>query len=443
MRRRKVLAAVGGTGVGTLAGCLAGRFEDECPPRSDAETPPDGWPMPGGDPGNTAVSTDGGPRTARNGETSLETSAIEQWRVSAWDAADDDVSGAASAPVVDGERVYLAYGLPRNWTRSVDVGTLLALEEATGTVDWQYTLSGGASGAPVLLGESVLVGNADGTLARLDASGDREWEVDLGAAVRTPAVANGWCYVQCDDGRVHAIDAASGERCWDARPGGFRERLGFGEEYETRGRPAVTDGTVVVTTGIADRSSGVVRALERTTGAQRWSFELEATYRPPRSPVVSDGIVYAAAAGRLHAVTLADGEREWTFGTGVDETSAPAVGENTVYCSANNVYAIDRETGAERWRHVTLAPDTSSIGGPEWVPLTGTPSVTDDLVAVGFGALDRETGEPLWGEVGNEAESEYFHRGFPRPRGTMAGQAIANGALYASTIEGLVAKVKP
>ncbi|WP_049928951.1 outer membrane protein assembly factor BamB family protein [Halopiger goleimassiliensis] len=435
MRRRQVLAAVGGTGIGGIAGCL----EDECPPRASPETPPDGWPVPGSNPGNTSVVPDGLP-APDDGSPGRE-----RWHLEGWDVT--DAVGAASAPVVDDEFVYLAYGLPSGWYRDDEEdGALVVVDESTGELEWEYPLGERASGAPALVGESVLIGDADGMLARLErASGTVEWERDLGAAVRTPAVADGWCYVQCDDGRVHAIDVETGERCWDADPRGLLERLGWGDDYETTGRPAVADGTVVVTTGVSrdSRTTGLVRALDRTSGERRWSQDLEGRLSgPPRSPAVADGNVYVTGRERLEAYALADGEREWTFTTGYT-TSAPAVGEDVVYCCAKNVYAIDRDDGTERWRHVNLAPESSTIGGSERVPLTAQPAVAGGFVAVGFGALERTSGEHLWGEVGNEPESDYFHAGTSRFGEAMAGHAIANGALYAATSEGRVAKVVP
>ncbi|NGM68696.1 PQQ-binding-like beta-propeller repeat protein [Natronolimnobius sp. AArcel1] len=444
MRRRQVLAAVAGTGTVTLAGCL----EDECPPRADAEPLPAGWPMAGFDAANASIGADDEPSSAVNDDNgdgdSLEPDDIEHWHVELWEQADDGINGGTSAPVVDGERVYVSYGLPGGWNRESDGGVLLALEESTGELEWEYTLAERAGGAPVRVGDGVLVGSADGTLARLEAeTGEPEWTTDLGDAVRTPAVADGWCYVQTDDGRVHAIDAATGERCWDARAGGLRERVGFGDEYEATGRPAISDDAVVVTTGVDDgsRSSGLVRALERDTGEERWTMDLEGR-STPRSPVIGDGVVYAVGDERLHAVNLADGTREWTFATGYT-TSAPAVDDNTVYVAAKNVYAIDSESEQHRWRHVNLASESTSLQGPDRVPITTTPAVAGDLVAVGFGALERASGEHLWGEVGNHEESAYFSPGTRTFGPAMAGHAIANGALYASTREGRIAKVAP
>jgi outer membrane protein assembly factor BamB len=436
MQRRHVLAAVCGAGTAGVAGCLG----EECPPRTDAEPPPEGWPMPGFDAANTGLDADGDPPSD---------DPTERWRFDAWEHGNHE--GAVSAPVVDDERVYVTYGLSAPDDRfppeQDDEGTVFALEEATGELEWEHPLSD-PSGAPALVGDGLVVGDGDGTLARLERrGGDVVWETDLGAAVRTPAVADGWCYVQTDDGRVFAVDVETGEQCWDDRQEGFRDRLGLGDEYRATGRPAVTDDTVVVLTGSYDDSTPwavLVRGLDRESGSERWAIELEnrvwsGTFP---SPAVADGTVYVAVPGELQARSVEDGNREWTFATGVDATSSPTVGEDAVYLGAKNVYAVDRDTGEERWRHVNLAPDDDeSSSGTDRTTITGAPVVVGDRVLVGFGALDRERGDHRWGEVGDDEESDFFDgSGFGRELPT-DGQAVANGALYATTRWGRLAKL--
>ena len=440
MERRQVLAATTGAGLAGLAGCSA--FDDECPARTDAETPPDGWPVPGYDAANAAVGP-GAVASADDiaeGDRPLEADSIERWRFEVWEEVDTE--GIASEPIVDAARLYLAFGRPSPGAETG--GTLLAIDESTGELDWEYAFSPDASGAPALVGDGVLVGDADGTLRRLERdTGALDWETDLDGAVRTPVVTDGWCYVQCRDGRVHAVDVETGDRCWTARAGDLRERVGFGDDFEAEGRPAVTDDAVVVTTGIEDERTTLLRVLERESGEERWKLEVDDGNEAPRSPVVSDDIVFVAVSGGLFAYDM-EGNREWSFATGFDRTSAPAVDESTgsVYLAAKNVYALDRETGEERWRHVNLGPDGYEMEGGR-VALTATPAVVDDVVAVGFGALGRDDGDHLWGDVGNDAETDYFSggvRGSPVPND---GPAIANGALYATTTFGRVAKVEP
>lgn len=397
--------------------------------------------MPGFDAANTGLDADGDPPSD---------DPTERWRFDAWEHGDHE--GAASAPVVDGERVYLAYGLSTTDYRGPpsqdDGGAVLALAEATGELEWEHPLSD-PSGAPALVGDGLVVGDGDGTLTRLERrGGDPVWETDLGAAVRTPAIADGWCYVQTDDGRVFAVDVETGERCWDDRQEGFRDRLGLGDEYRATGRPAVDDETVVVLTGSSDDDSPpravLVRGLDREFGSERWAIELDdrvwsGTFP---SPAVAEGTVYVAVPGELQARSIEDGSREWTFATGVDATSSPTVGEDAVYLGAKNVYAVDRNTGEERWRHVNLAPDDSeSPSGTDRTPITGAPVVVGDRVLVGFGALDRERGDHRWGEVGDDEESDYFEGGGFGRELPSDGQAVANGALYATTRWGRLAKL--
>lgn len=71
------------------------------------------------------------------------------------------------------------------------------------------------------------------------------------------------------------------------------------------------------------------------------------------TPVVADGIIYVGGFdGNLHAIDLATGKGKWTFPAGDNPIlGAPAVQAGLVFvCSGFTLYAIDTDTGLERWR---------------------------------------------------------------------------------------------
>ena len=88
----------------------------------------------------------------------------------------------------------------------------------------------------------------------------------------------------------------------------------------------------------------------------------------------------------------------WSFDTGDDGWSAPAVTDQTVFFGnrLNRLFALDTQNGELRWEFET----------EDWV--TTDPVVADDIVYLAVGnhdnregprplyALDAETGEELW-----------------------------------------------
>lgn len=143
-------------------------------------------------------------------------------------------------------------------------------------------------------------------------------------------------------------------------------------------------------------------------GSDYWSFETGGPVYS--SPTVVDGTLYVGSHDRnLYALNAETGEERWRFRTGPNPNvksafgmkgygirSSPQVVGGTVYVGSNdyNVYAVDAETGEEQWRLETDSYVYSS------------PTVVDDIVYVGsrgggMYALDAATGESVWeAEVG-------------------------------------------
>jgi outer membrane protein assembly factor BamB len=117
-----------------------------------------------------------------------------------------------------------------------------------------------------------------------------------------------------DDDTVVALDRDGSERWSTPVPGAG---LGW---------PSLGHGLVVAPTQRDEGGPGGCVALDRTTGARRWSYEEKN----------SQGVAVARAGGEV-ICALANGV----------------------------VVAIDRETGARRWRHVIRSADHYSVAIPE------------------------------------------------------------------------------
>ena len=103
--------------------------------------------------------------------------------------------------------------------------------------------------------------------------------------VSSPAIADGVVYVGSEDGRLYALDAATGQEKWSLKTDG--------EVYSS---PAVAGGMVYVGSG-----DGRLDALDAETGQEKWSFKTDGEVYS--SPAVAGGVVYFVdTEGYLYAV---------------------------------------------------------------------------------------------------------------------------------------------
>ncbi len=222
------------------------------------------------------------------------------------------------------------------------------------------------------------------------------WAYATGGPVfSSPVHAEGLIFVGSDDRHLHAIDAASGARRWTRELGA-----------PVRSEPLVDGSAVLVAHG------NDLTCIARADGAVLWTFSPgDARGATPQdrwdyhqaSPLQAGGLIYHGAGnGVLHALDRETGAVRFTFAT--DEHSAirsrPAVDDGLVIFGDWNglVYALDAATGALRWKHATLA-------GPKPYPQFG--GITSPVLVrsgrVAFGArnpdvchLDAATGARLW-----------------------------------------------
>ncbi|MGW3246541.1 caspase, EACC1-associated type, partial [Streptomyces sp. NPDC001070] len=135
------------------------------------------------------------------------------------------------------------------------------------------------------------------------------WAYTTGNMVfSSPAVVGGIVYVGSDDGKVYALDAATGTRKWAYATGNT-----------VSSSPAVVGGIVYV--GSYD---GKVYALDAATGTRKWAYATGLSVYS--SPAVVGGIVYVGSyGGKVYALDAATGTRKWAYATGLSVYSSPAV----------------------------------------------------------------------------------------------------------------------
>jgi outer membrane protein assembly factor BamB len=204
----------------------------------------------------------------------------------------------------------------------VFVGTgdnlVLALDAETGDLVWQFEAEHSIWSTPVYEDGVLYVGSLDKHLYALDAeTGDLVWEQALAGSISgAVVVGKDLIYVGSFDKQLHALDKATGDIRWEVP-----------EEKSTDwiwASPVLTDETVV----FSDKK-GNVFAVEAESGRSIWDAQIDGDV--VGSPVVSNGIVFIASAGKLN-------------------------GGETDVIRRGALVALDLETGEELWREETSAP---------------------------------------------------------------------------------------
>ena len=309
-----------------------------------------------------------------------------------------DLGGPLGAPVGGGP----AAPLEQVWERAVGAAFGPSAPVVTerfvtvGTRQGEVVVLDRETGAPrgaVSLGKSVeggLAVSADGATLYVPTAEEKGGVVAYGVATGAPrwrwrggpvqggVVASGDRVVASTlSGETVGLDAATGEVVWTrASP----------EGVQIHAAPALVGADVVV----ADDRGTVVR-LDRLTGAVRWTAELgQPVYA---TPTVDGADVWVSSTrGRVARLEAATGRTVWAVDAGatVRATSAATTSEVVVVgFSDGTVRALDRATGAERWRHA---------GGGA---VAARPAVLGAHVAIG--TMDRQltvveaaTGREVW-----------------------------------------------
>lgn len=292
---------------------------------------------------------------------------------------------------VDGERVYFGAG-------DLTCGTVYALNRQSGELLWSQAYTGSLVAAPVSDGTRLYLSlnSQSGHIIALDAStGDRLWEFAAGHYLSgQPVVVDG--RLLCGTtlalsnkfSFLYALDAAGGRREWSTQLSGY-----------VAGLAPADDGLVVVACGGA--GVGGVYGLDAGSGQQRWGPYLARPFNFWSPPAVRDGTAYLLNKGTVFALDTASGLERWRTalplceeGQPLPVSHAPLVGSDYVYVSyahvdpaaTSGVYILDRLDGVLRRRHETgttlVAAPVTAAGGLLWAGTSGSIELWRQLLVV-------------------------------------------------------------
>lgn len=358
--RRRVLAA-GLSLAGVTAGCAT--LRDVSPYHATIDSVDGTWPMHGYDPGNSTFAPENrapAGRLAQAWTSSLDEDLSTGPSVGdgavfvratemlyALDGTSGDVrwqqrigAGMFQTPVVDAGTVYVA-------TR----GGIGALEADTGAVLWGEEISERLFMRPVVAGDTVYAMDGGGTAAALSRDdGAVRWRTDTtNAGLPRPAttfVVGETELLQVGSGSLYALATGDGTVDW-------RKEL-----PESEAPTLLVAGDTVV---VGQRRS--VYTFDVPTGTRRWQVHLDDQVES----VCSDGAsLYVTSVrdpeapdtgGVVRCLDLTDGAERWTL-EGGEEFGAPTLAGagDTLYVlgqhrnrSRRRLLSIDTDSGTKQW----------------------------------------------------------------------------------------------
>ncbi len=229
-----------------------------------------------------------------------------------------------------------------------------------------------------------------------------------------PTYADGKLYLISTDGKIQALDAATGKTLWkqSTRVGEgiwpFKHKKP-GPDARYAGGPSVLGNLLVV--GTLD---GHVYAMDSATGKQLWSAEVDNEVISP--PAIDAGNVYVRTnSGYVYAFDANSGDRKWVY----DQANVPllslrgngpllaAHGVVMFGSDDGNVISLRGDTGAIQWK----LPITKGLGRTDIQKLNDADDTLQldgsTVYATAYHgeltAIDAAQGQVLW----NRAFSSY------------------------------------
>ncbi|MBI4328561.1 MAG: PQQ-binding-like beta-propeller repeat protein [Chloroflexi bacterium] len=279
----------------------------------------------------------------------------ELWRFQTG-AGRGSVRGVHGTPAADEERIYVGGfdGVVYALKRSV-------ITDGAPEIAWRHPEKEGARteaviGGIALSGGKVFVGSEDGKLYALDAAtGEVKWAFPTGARIWAPPVVVGnTVYVGSMDGSVYAVwiedDSPQGARAGEQR-----------WQFQTKG--AVASGPVVVGdrlyVGSFDRS---FYALDARKGTPAWPQPFSAKNWFWTEPLVAGETVYVGSLDRtLYALDTRTGDLQWAFEAGAAIRGTPLLTGGAVIVGA--------EDKVLRWVRRGVEEERLKLGGELYSPL--------------------------------------------------------------------------
>ena len=244
-------------------------------------------------------------------------------------------------------------------------GELICYERLTGKRVWTYFSAprkkpddfiAGFQSSPTVTRELVLVGDEDGRMHAVDrASGKPRWKFETGAEIIASAAVVGERVIFGSyDSTLYCVKLADGEEVWK-----------FKTQDRINGSPAIA-GNLTFVTGCDQH----LRAINIETGQEKFDLPLERFMIA--SPAVFDSMLYVGThEGEFLAIDITKPEVTWRYSEPGKEQpyhSSAALTEERVIvgCQDKLLHCFDRKTGKQQWAFAANGQINSSpvlVGG--------------------------------------------------------------------------------
>jgi len=221
------------------------------------------------------------------------------WRLDT-QAKGDRSSNVGGGIAVDGDILYAGTGRAE----------VLALEAATGKINWRKSLGAPVRAAPTIADGRLFVLTLDNQLQALASDdGRRLWGYQASSpdtnvlGLPAPAYADGLVVAGFGSGDLVALRAASGSVAWSDSLASARGRNSMLDLSAVSGLPVVADGRVY-----AGSLGGLLLSLDLRSGRRLWERDI-ATGDTPW--VAGDWLFLLSTDGQLAAIARSDGGVAW------------------------------------------------------------------------------------------------------------------------------------
>jgi len=252
-----------------------------------------------------------------------------------------------------------------------------------GEVHWKYETSGWVRSSPTVDSNTVFVGNTSGRVHAIDTStGQNQWKAHLpnGAIKASPTIDSDHVYACNNYGYVAALDRATGTEAWSVSIDGGYTLGGLNSS------PLLYQQTLYV--GMHD---GKLYAIDVASGEMQWAFQTGSPIKT--SPIAVDGKICIGSGKDLYAISASDGREQWVVTEPTDAVKTPTEHDGTLYFGSEDatVYAVEGADGTVEWANDRYYQHESTPTVYEdslYIGLARGPN--------GIAKLDTDTGEEQW-----------------------------------------------
>lgn len=226
-------------------------------------------------------------------------------------------------------------------------GEVAAFSAGVGKIRWRKAI-GASETSPLLVGNSLFVGDWNGRIWALDArSGRTKWVSGSHGPIKGAiAYSDGRLYVGSYDGHVYCIGAVHGRLIWKAK--GQPRLYGHTRFYST---PAVAYGRVYI-----GGTDGKIYSYGATSGKLRWSHGTGGyVYASPA--IWNQLVLIGSYSKKFYALNAATGVEAWHFtANGPISGSATVIGDVVYFATLGKklkgrTYALNARTGKLLWSY--------------------------------------------------------------------------------------------